>query len=114
MNKTEKDYEYLETSTEAQAAGLKRISRPKFLDKLSKDVSVQEGKSRITIYIDSSIIDFFKKQAENSEVGYQTLINNTLKTIVDNELSFREKLNLKKELLEDKEFLQELKERLAA
>jgi uncharacterized protein (DUF4415 family) len=114
MSKTEKDYEYLETSPEAQAAGLKRITRPKFLDKLSKDISLHDGKSRITIYIDSNIIDFFKKQAENSEAGYQTLINNTLKTIVNSELNFQEKLNLKKDLLEDKEFLQELKERLAA
>jgi hypothetical protein len=33
MKKIEKDYEYLETSPEMLAKGLRRISRPKFLDK---------------------------------------------------------------------------------
>lgn len=38
------------------------------------------GKTRITIYLDDEIVQVFKKQAEKSGQGYQTLINEVLKT----------------------------------
>lgn len=37
------------------------------------------NKKRITIYIDDDIIEIFKRQAEEKGMGYQTLINNTLR-----------------------------------
>ncbi|MDQ3375142.1 MAG: BrnA antitoxin family protein, partial [Acidobacteriota bacterium] len=74
MKKTEKDYEYLETSPEAKAAGLRRISRPKFLDKIPKNVSLRDSKSRITIYLDADIIEHFKHEAAKTGIGYQTSI----------------------------------------
>jgi len=37
------------------------------------------GKTRITIYLDDEIVQEFKKQAEKTGKGYQTLINETLK-----------------------------------
>jgi uncharacterized protein (DUF4415 family) len=111
MKKTEKDYEYLETSPEASKLGLRRISRPKFLEKIPKNVSLRECKSRITIHLDADIVSYYKEMAENSPAGYQTLINQTLREIVDGERQ-PQTADLKNEILHDKEFLQELKEAL--
>ena len=38
------------------------------------------GKTRITMYLDDDILDSFRQQAEADGVGYQTLINEVLKT----------------------------------
>ena len=38
------------------------------------------GKTRITIYMDDEILKRFKAQAEQSGKGYQTLINEALKS----------------------------------
>ena len=38
------------------------------------------GKTRITIYMDDEILARFKAQAKNSGKGYQTLINEALKS----------------------------------
>ena len=37
------------------------------------------GKTRITIYVDDSVLKHFKAQSEKSGKGYQTLINDALK-----------------------------------
>jgi uncharacterized protein (DUF4415 family) len=37
------------------------------------------GKTRITIYIDDTIVSQFKAQSETTGKGYQTLINEALK-----------------------------------
>ena len=83
----------------------KRIERPAFL---GKPKGVKESKARITIYLDADIVEHFKAQAENSNTGYQTLINQTL----------REKINgsqadeLLEKLLRDKNALRKLKAKL--
>ncbi len=38
------------------------------------------GKTRITIYLDDDVVQGFKKQSEKTGKGYQTLINEVLKT----------------------------------
>ena len=38
----------------------------------------QTGKTRITIYLDDTIVDRFKSQSEKTGKGYQTLINEAL------------------------------------
>jgi len=38
------------------------------------------GKTRITIYVDDAVIKRFKAQSEKTGKGYQTLINEALKT----------------------------------
>ena len=40
------------------------------------------GKTRITIMLDDDIIEFFRKEAEAKGVGYQTMINSTLRTLL--------------------------------
>ncbi len=104
MKKTRKDYEYLETSPELEARGLRRISRPKFLDQLTKG-----SKSRITIYLDAGIVEHFKEIALREGVGYQTLINEALLQVVIGDKQEIEKEGLKEELLTDKKFLNRLK-----
>ena len=39
-----------------------------------------KGKSRITIYIDTAALDEFRARAEKSGTGYQTMMNEALKT----------------------------------
>ncbi len=111
MKKTEKDYEYLETSPEAKARGLRRITRPKFLDNLPKNPSLRDCKSRITIFIDADIIEHFKQLAEQNGKGYQTLINQTLRNAIEMEKPILSEV--KNNLLKDKQFLEELKTALA-
>ena len=38
------------------------------------------GKTRITIYLDDAVIKRFKTQSERTGTGYQTLINDALKS----------------------------------
>lgn len=40
------------------------------------------GKTRITIYVDDAVIKRFKAQSEKTGKGYQTLINEALKSQV--------------------------------
>lgn len=45
-----------------------------------------KGKTRITIYIDDSVLDEFRTRAERKGVGYQTMMNEALKVfLVKNE-----------------------------
>lgn len=69
-----------------------------------------EAKSRITIYLDADIVSYYKEMAEDSGTGYQTLINQSLREIVDGRV---EGADIKQEILQDKNFLHELKEALA-
>jgi len=73
-----------------------------------------EKKSRVTIYLDRDIISKFKETAEKEKIGYQTLINDALRQLVDNGNKKKEKQSLKDDLLKDKKFLRKLKAALAA
>jgi uncharacterized protein (DUF4415 family) len=49
-------------------------------------VAANRGKTRITIYLDDSIIEHFRVLSERSGKGYQTLINDALiAQIVEND-----------------------------
>ncbi len=72
------------------------------------------GKNRVTIYLDADIVSMFKKTAENEKIGYQTLINDALRQLVDADDKKRESQSLKEDLLKDKKFLRKLKTALAA
>ena len=45
-------------------------------------VIATSGKTRITIYVDDAVIQRFKAQSEKTGKGYQTLINEALKSYV--------------------------------
>ena len=68
----------------------------------------------MTIYLDANIVSKFKATAEKEKTGYQTLINDALRQLVDNENRETEKQNLKDELLRDKKFLRKLKTALSS
>jgi uncharacterized protein (DUF4415 family) len=38
-----------------------------------------KGKTRITIYIDNTVLDEFRQRAEQAGTGYQTMMNEALK-----------------------------------
>ena len=42
-----------------------------------------KGKTRITIYLDDTILDEFRARAEEAGTGYQTLINDALKEFLE-------------------------------
>ena len=71
-------------------------------------------KKRVTIYLDANVVSKFKEEAEKEKIGYQTLINDALRQIVDADNKNAEKQNFKDELLGDKKFLRKLKSALAA
>ncbi len=39
----------------------------------------QKGKTRISIYIDNSVLEAFRAQAEKAGTGYQTMMNEALR-----------------------------------
>ena len=113
MKSKERDIdEGIDFSEEAFKKRFKRIDRPKMVDDILNENARREGKSRITTYIDSDVIKYFKQRAEEEGLGYQTLINNTLRNIVYEKKRETEKAELKEELLEDKQFLRKLKSAL--
>jgi len=71
-------------------------------------------KSRITIYLDADIVARFKAMGENEKVGYQTLINESLRNVVDGMDDQSMKANLKEDLLNDKSFIRKLRAELSA
>jgi uncharacterized protein (DUF4415 family) len=70
-----------------------------------------ENKSRITIYLDTDIVESFKQSATENKIGYQTLINRALRNVVKTQKVLPEQL--KESLLKDEQFLQNLKSALA-
>jgi uncharacterized protein (DUF4415 family) len=48
-------------------------------------VIASHGKTRITIMLDEDILEAFRKKAEESGRGYQTMINETLRLALDPE-----------------------------
>ena len=42
----------------------------------------QSGKTRITIYLDDTILQRFKAESERTGKGYQTLVNDALKSFI--------------------------------
>ena len=58
---------------------LSNAKRAKDIPHLVKLQAGAKGKSRITIMLDNSVIEAFRQLAESGEIGYQTLINRTLR-----------------------------------
>lgn len=71
-------------------------------------------KSRVTIYFDNKIINRFKELGEEKNVGYQTLMNDALLSIVDAMDTEASRLDLKEDILRDRKFLKRLKDALAS
>ncbi len=99
MNRTEAEskLEFLETSNEAKAHGLRRIKR-RHITKPG-EMTLKDCWVEITLSLDAEVLKFFESDSEK--------INAVLRKEM-------EKRILSKELLEDTEFVSKLKEKLAA
>jgi len=112
MKKTADDFNesILENETEFNKhfKPIDRANRPNF----AINKALKESKSRITIYLDADIVEHFKTEAENSKVGYQTLINQTLREKINNAAVEKNGDELIEKLLNDKNALSRLKAEL--
>lgn len=112
MKKTEDEFdESILDSEEEFNKRFKPTKRPKFVESAIQK-SLKESKNRITIYLDADIIEHFKTQAENSNTGYQTLINQTLRETIDGSTTDQKADEVIERLLQDKTALSKLKAEL--
>ena len=71
----------------------------------------KDSKTKISLYIDSDILQYFRARAESPDAApYQTQINNELRRIMEADSNGTAKLA--PNVLEDMEFLRALKEKL--
>lgn len=94
----------------------RRVSEEELPEPIRKrrEAARRKLKNRVTIYLDADIVFKFKETAEKENIGYQTLINDALRRLVDNGNKVTENNSFKEELLSDKKFLRKLKTALAA
>ncbi len=117
MSKTnaELNLEYLETSEEARAAGLRRIKRRHFTK--PGEVMLKDCQVITTVKIDADVYNFLEEKSENEgEASIEKLLNTILRERFEREEAAKsaEIKEIRSKLLNDKDFLQELKEKLAA
>lgn len=71
----------------------------------------KEAKSKISLYVDNDILEYFRARAESPDAApYQTQINNELRRIMENDS--REIASIENDILNNEEFLRALKEKL--
>lgn len=61
----------------------------------------QPGKTRITIYIDNDVLNSFRTRAENSGIGYQTIMNQALREYLDKSNTLLDELTLRRVIREE-------------
>jgi uncharacterized protein (DUF4415 family) len=61
----------------------------------------QPGKTRITIYIDNDVLNSFRTRAENSGIGYQTIMNQALREYLDKSNTPLDELTLRRVIREE-------------
>jgi uncharacterized protein (DUF4415 family) len=110
MINNEKDIDFGEKEFKKRFKQIDRASRPN----AAIDKALRESKNRISICLDADIIEYFKKLAEETNTGYQTLINKTLREKVDGIQKSREHEDFLERLLNDKDALSRLKTELEA
>ena len=59
---------------------LSKAKRAKEVPHLKKLQAESKGKTRITIMLDNDVLETFRAQANSEGLGYQTLINRTLRS----------------------------------
>lgn len=64
-------------------------------------VITQPGKTRITIYLDNDILDAFRTRADEVGRGYQSLINDALRTALSRASAPVDEATLRKVLREE-------------
>jgi uncharacterized protein (DUF4415 family) len=64
-------------------------------------VVAERGKTRITIYLDNDILEAFRDRADKAGRGYQTMINEALRSCLSNEKGPLDAATLRKVLREE-------------
>ena len=108
MKKIEKEVDFSEKGFQKQFRQIERKDRPN----TAINKALREAKNRITIYLDADIVEHFKTQAEISNTGYQTLINQTLREKITGTQANKTADELIEKLLQDKNALSRLKAEL--
>jgi len=94
------------TDDDVLRPGTHKFRRSRFINKQ------KEAKSKISLYVDSDILEYFRKRAEPPHAApYQTQINNELRRIMESDA--REMQSIENDILNNEEFLRALKEKLA-
>lgn len=102
----------LETSAEAKARGLVRVSNDH--RKHLKNLTLKDCKSRVNIMLDADIIEFFKQQASaKGGLPYQTQINQALRQFMENAKEPNNEVITMK-MLDNPAFISTLAEKLKA
>lgn len=61
-----------------------KAKRAKDMPHLAKlQAAASKGKTRVTMYLDDDVLTAFRTHAESQGMGYQTLINDTLRRVID-------------------------------
>jgi len=88
------------------SVGKHTFRRSRFINKR------KDSKTKISLYIDSDILEYFRKRAESPNAApYQTQINHELRRVMENDSP--DAARLEKDILNNEEFLRALKEKLA-
>ncbi len=104
MSNNKKDIDFTKENFKKRFKQISRAKRPN----AAINKSLQESKNRITIYLDADIIEYFKNAGHEAKEGYQTLINRTLREVIQG----GQGRSLQTDLLNDQHFLAELKTKL--
>ena len=107
---TEKEYEKGLakgwTDEDMLKPGTYKVRRSPWAEKLKKTTKI-----KVSIYLDEVVVEHFRMRAESPNAApYQTQINNELRKIMEADANGVAKLE--PSILEDKEFLRALKEKL--
>jgi uncharacterized protein (DUF4415 family) len=74
-------------------------------------IKPKNGKTKISLYIDGDVLEYFRKRAELPHAApYQTQINNELRRIMENDSP--DMMGIENDILNNEEFLRALKEKL--
>lgn len=110
-----KIYEELETNDELKARGLRRIKR-RFQPKKG-EMTLRNCQVITTIKIDADVYNFLESKSETGgEESIEKVLNSILRERFEKEEAAKtaEIKEIRSKLLNDKDFLQELREKLAA
>ena len=107
---TEEDYkaELAEglTEDEVMKPGTYKVRKSPWSAKLRNSKRI-----KVSIYLEEEVIQYFRQRAESpNSAPYQTQINNELRKIMENDS--RETESIENDILNNKEFLRALKEKL--
>ena len=110
MLKTIERKKTAEEKLDAELEGMKRLPRGSFRAKPGA-TDPKNCKVKITTYLDSDVLEYFKERAEEPNAApYQTQINNELRKVMEGRSN--ETTTIEMNILKDKKFLKALKQKL--